>query len=1214
MINTTYSAHLIPPSLQTTSSFSPSSPADLNAYLQKIDYRLVDSVCLPMGKIAPLTSELAMQLLQRGYVLRFEPTTRCCFLSFGLFGGGKKEADDYLEQGKNYLRQGNLEGAFGFFTKAIESAPEESRDRYYFERGVAFEQCRKLDDAKRDYEEADKLGCSAARAALLRVQEADVAPQATFALPTDDKMHSLTMLTPITPVVWASQGSRAIGESIGAIKSGGSGGSGGSIEEEEDFIDWDDSFEAEVDYELATKLLLRTPSPSLLKRHKTDRDFPVPYLQPFFSLPPLTPGMLVRSLLPNPTIFEQLIQYGVISESGKLQNTWEKKLPPSLASLKDLLHRVETGDVKTLNTYVSRAKESRTFVYILRKIVHDSKHNPNLAIAAANAITILNMAGELFYSEDLSGIRIPGANLQGIVLDKVSLRGADLSGVCFSQAWLQEADLRECEMRDVSFGERPSIHFGAEVKACCLSTDGKWILAGGKKATLKLFEFASGREVRRIEGAQNPLVVSGRETVENEQDTVSIALSQDGKVVLAAYLDKTVSLWDVASGEKIWSFKHSDDIASVTMSQDGRYALLGSRDNTLIALDLVLRKAIRNFTGHEDEISSVALSQDGRYALSGSYDATLKLWEFTSGKEIRNFVGHSDVVTSVAFSQDGRYVLSGSRDHTSKLWNLVSESEIRSFVGHANWVHSVAFSPDGKYILSGGEDKMLKIWDSQSGNEIRSFVGHTQFITSVAFSPDGKYALSGSEDKTLKVWELQLERGMQHSAGLMSKVVSVTPSQDGRVLLGSADSAFKIWDLQSGRELESFVGHQGVTNVTLAPDGKSALSGSSDGTLKLWNLQQKQEVRSFTGHTNIVTSVAFSLDGRHILSGSYDKTLKLWDLNSGEEIRTFAGHRDCVTSVAFSQDRYVLSGSRDRKLKLWDLALGNEIRSFTGHTGWITSIACSQDGQYALSGSADQTLKLWNLWDESKKEISFEGHTGWVSSVAISQNGKYILSGSLDATLKLWNNLGQELFTLTGFTGGVTTCAIQGDFVIAGSADHSVKVWHLVKQDDSSTPSPQLLWSTHHPLYCKGMKLQGAKHLPLQSLPLLVEQGALLQSEEAAALTTKSPSFTLAADSLVGEISPTDHSQPSSMAIIDESMQVSSQKTSAVLALPQVRGRSAWPYSWDSVRLVSSVPTLQALPPQTAQAATAVTPLAHPVDVVSSLALLAVESDSRVVQ
>jgi hypothetical protein len=67
-------------------------------------------------------------------------------------------------------------------------------------------------------------------------------------------------------------------------------------------------------------------------------------------------------------------------------------------------------------------------------------------------------------------------------------------------------------------------------------------------------------------------------------------------------------------------------VNSVCLSGDGSIALSGSDDRTVQLWDVATGRLLRTFEGHADSVNSVILSGDGSIALSGSGDNTLKLW------------------------------------------------------------------------------------------------------------------------------------------------------------------------------------------------------------------------------------------------------------------------------------------------------------------------------------------------------------------------------------------------------------------------------------------------------------------------------------------------------------------------------------------------------------------------------------------------------------
>jgi len=318
-----------------------------------------------------------------------------------------------------------------------------------------------------------------------------------------------------------------------------------------------------------------------------------------------------------------------------------------------------------------------------------------------------------------------------------------ISSVCFSpdgKYIVSGSCDKTVKLWDAASGKEIKTFTGhsSGVTSVAFSPDGKYIVSGSYDKSVKLWDVVSGKEVRTLTWSS---AVSLSEDFPGS--FTSVSFSPDGRYIAAGSFDCTCKLWDAASGKEIKSFTgHHGWVISVSFSPDSKYLISGSgylsgyMDNTCRLWDIASGKEIKSFTGLSSEDTSVAFSPDGEYFVSGSGDC--KLWDVASGKEIKTFTGHSSGVTSVAFSPDGEYIVSGSKDSTCKLWDIYSGKEIKTFKGHSSGVTSVAFSPDGKYIVSGSLDSTTRVWNVKTGEWV-GFMKHRNGKDWIIFDSDGNW-------------------------------------------------------------------------------------------------------------------------------------------------------------------------------------------------------------------------------------------------------------------------------------------------------------------------------------------------------------------------------------------------------------------------------------------------------------------------------------------
>jgi WD40 repeat protein len=523
---------------------------------------------------------------------------------------------------------------------------------------------------------------------------------------------------------------------------------------------------------------------------------------------------------------------------------------------------------------------------------------------------------------------------------------------------------RAVQVWDVATGKKL---FQTEYKglfggSAALSPDNKVLIVTGYQVLARLFDTATGKELRRLEWPDSPAPVKRNGRLFAYDPIDSFTFSPSGKKLTSASKE-AIQVWDVATGKLDYQVKTSR--GRTAFSPDGKYLACGDRD-AIRLYEAPTGKLLRSFEEHAGISHALLFSADGRTLASGE-DHAVTLWDVATGKRKQAFAGHEGVVHCLAFSPDGKTLASGGSDARLFLWDLPTRKPRHSSAFDID-VLSVAFSPDGGIlaagdgwsgIATGGFDAWLHFYHNATGKLLREFPAHVNSVQRLTFSPDGKRVISSGNDARVKVWEVATGKRQSQIRG-PATASHFALSPDGKSLaICWAGREVALWDARTVRKLRDFEtlkkGPGSIKLLAFLPDGKTLLSrerirGERDAKgVHFWDSETGGLLRSFTspGEDGYYPCCTLSPDGKILAAPTVVRgrgeggSFRLWDTTSGERIAELKAHRREVTALAFSPDGKALaSGSQDTTILLWDVSqvrLRWLVDKLAAVTGGITS-------------------------------------------------------------------------------------------------------------------------------------------------------------------------------------------------------------------------------------------------------------------------------------
>jgi WD40 repeat protein len=277
-------------------------------------------------------------------------------------------------------------------------------------------------------------------------------------------------------------------------------------------------------------------------------------------------------------------------------------------------------------------------------------------------------------------------------------------------------------------------------------------------------------------------------------------------VVLTAGGDGVARLFDAATGKELRRFEgHRGSLRSAVFGPGGTGVLTAGDDRTARLFDAKSGRELRRFDGHRGTVRSVAFDAAGTRILTAGDDETARLFDAESGEQVRRFDGHGAAVRSAAFDHEGRRVLTASLDATARIFDAASGMEIRRICIHRGFLRSAVFHPTGRRVLTACGDGIARLHDADTGEELLRYERHLGAVHSASFDSSGAHVVTAGADRTVRLFDAPTGRLLRIFDGHpVAAASAVFDALGTRVLTAAGDGTVRIFDVASGKELRRF--------------------------------------------------------------------------------------------------------------------------------------------------------------------------------------------------------------------------------------------------------------------------------------------------------------------------------------------------------------------------------------------------------------------------
>jgi hypothetical protein len=250
------------------------------------------------------------------------------------------------------------------------------------------------------------------------------------------------------------------------------------------------------------------------------------------------------------------------------------------------------------------------------------------------------------------------------------------------------------------------------VTALAFSRDGNRLAVGagepGALGEVRLFSFDAGK----VRSTPDHTLTAHTDLIHD------LAFSPDGRLLATTGYDRLIKLWEVATGKEVRTLKdHSDAVYGLAFRPDGKLLASAAADRAVKVWDVASGRRLYTLGEATDWLYAIAWSPDGKSLAAGGIDRSIRIWdvEENGGRIVHSVFAHEGPVLRLVYAADGSRLYSLSEDRSAKAWDAAKMSEVRVYPKQPEATLALGVRPDHKQLALGRYDGALLLCDEETG-------------------------------------------------------------------------------------------------------------------------------------------------------------------------------------------------------------------------------------------------------------------------------------------------------------------------------------------------------------------------------------------------------------------------------------------------------------------------------------------------------------------